>query len=114
MLRIIISVIAITLFVACGQSDPAPITAPVAPPAPAAPGAPTTPVAVPSWTDVAAIIQANCGKCHNGVKEPAFTSGAVFKASTAKAELTSGAMPQPPNVISASDKAALLAYLNAP
>lgn len=65
----------------------------------------------PAWANVSAIIGRDCAGCHNGSEEPAFTSGAVFRASPAKDELTSGGMPPPPNTISDEDKQALLSYL---
>lgn len=76
--------------------------------------APTTPPPQedPQWTNtINALVQKDCGKCHNGTKEPAFTSSAQFKASQAKAKLQSGEMPAAPATISAADKATLLAYL---
>lgn len=99
----IFSIIAMSIiFYACGASDGTG-TNPPAPPAPPSGPAPT-------FAAVAPIIQANCAKCHNGVKVFAFTE-ATFKQTKAKDELTSGDMPPPPATISASDKAALLAYL---
>lgn len=79
-------------------------------PAPAAP-TPSGPAVKPTWDQVAAIIQADCAPCHNGTKEPAFSTSAAFTSSQAKAELTSGAMPQPPATISVADKATLLGFL---
>jgi hypothetical protein len=72
---------------------------------------PTPPAPDAQWANVKVIIDRDCGSCHNGVKETAFTSGAVFKASKAKAKLTGGLMPPPPKTIPAGDKSALLAYL---
>lgn len=92
----------------CGK---APQTATPAPPAPAPPGTPPPkPAPGPAWGDVAAIISKDCGGCHNGSNQVAFTSGTVFKASSAKAKLTAGLMP-PGGQIAASDKATLLSYL---
>ena len=69
------------------------------------------PPADPAFAKIAPIIQTDCSQCHNGTQEPAFTSGAVFKASQAKAFLTNGTMP-PTGQISTADKTALLNYLN--
>ncbi len=88
------------VLLSCGSSDSGYSTSPT-----------PTPVAVPSWTTVANLIASNCGGCHNGTIQPAFTSGAQFKASQAKSFLTSGVMPKAPATISAADKATLLAYL---
>lgn len=65
----------------------------------------------PAWAALKPLIDRNCGSCHNGSNTlPQFVSGAVFKASKAKAKITSGAMP-PSGGLSDSDKKALLAYL---
>ena len=64
-----------------------------------------------SWDQASAIIQKACAKCHDGVREPAFTSGAIFKASKSAFELQSGGMPKAPGIISADEKTALLSYL---
>lgn len=66
----------------------------------------------PAWVQVQPVVARNCGGCH-GVKPglPVFNSGAAFKASKAKDELTAGTMPPAGHTISADDKAALLAYL---
>lgn len=90
------------IFAACGQKNE--VVTPVPTPAP-------TPAGPVTFDQVAAVIATNCAKCHNGTQEPAFTSAAVFKASTAKAHLVSGEMPPAPNTISAADKATLLAFL---
>lgn len=103
LMTIVVSALALAIL-SCGGpsggygSDPAP-----APP-------PATGDA--AYDKVAPIIAADCGPCH-GVKPgiPVFSSAAAFKASNAKAELSAGAMPPAPRTISASDKAALLAYL---
>lgn len=74
--------------------------------------APTpSPPADPQWAAISQLIAKNCGTCHNGTVEPAFATGAVFKASAARAKLQSGEMPPAPRKISDEDKAALLAYL---
>lgn len=65
----------------------------------------------PAFAKVQPVIQANCGSCHNGSFQFAFTSASQFKASKALDELTTGGMPPPPNTISPSDKAVLIDYL---
>lgn len=75
-------------------------------PSPPAPPADTT------WTQsIKPLVDANCGGCHNGTTEPAFTSGAQFKASQAKAKIESGAMPKG-KTLDPDVKTKLLAYLN--
>lgn len=64
----------------------------------------------PAFAQVKPVIARACGRCHNGSEEPAFTSAAVFKGSTAKARLVSGTMP-PGGRIDPADKSALLSYL---
>lgn len=76
-----------------------------------APAPAPAPGPAPDWATVAPIIAADCGPCHNGTKEPALTPSATFKASSALAKLKLGQMPPPPRIISATDKATLIAYL---
>jgi mono/diheme cytochrome c family protein len=85
------------LLVSCGGSSaPAPAPTP----------------ADPAFAQVQPVVAKNCGGCH-GVRPglPVFASGAAFRASNARAELLTGAMPPAPHTISADDRAALLAYL---
>lgn len=80
-------------------------------PAPAAAAEPSPKAGDPAWAALAPLVKRDCGTCHNGTEEPAFTSGAQFKASTAKARLLAGTMPPSGHEISASDKQAMLDYL---
>jgi hypothetical protein len=65
------------------------------------------------WTQtIQPIVYNDCGPCHDGVQQPAFTSGAQFKASGAKDKLQNNLMPPPPKTIPAADKATLLSYLS--
>ncbi len=77
--------------------------------------APVEPVpADPAYAAVAPIVAANCALagCHAvGGRLPEFDTGAKFKASKAKTELTEGAMPPLPRRIDAGDKSKLLKYL---
>lgn len=95
----LLALVSVLGLVACGSSGGSSYQSP----------APPTPP--PTWDQVAAVIQADCAKCHNGTTEPTFNSGAVFKGSQAAAKLTSGEMPPAPNTISDGDKSLLLAYL---
>ncbi len=72
----------------------------------------TTPQPVPDFqSQVVPVIKANCGGCHYpGSGLPALGTPEAFKASKAKSELLSGAMPKG-KVIIDGDKAVLLAYL---
>lgn len=72
---------------------------------------PPAPAALDFAADIKPLIDANCGKCHNGTKEPAFDTADKFKASKAKARLGAGTMPPAPATISAADKQKLLAFL---
>ena len=83
------------------------------------PPSPPTPTPAPSWTEAKAIIDANCALsgCHaNGARGDFIDSGVKFKASKAKAKLTSGAMPPPGSAaaqrFSSADRNKLLAYLS--
>lgn len=87
----------------CGQKNEVVVPTP-------APG-PVPPPVVVTFDQVAPVIAANCGPCHNGDEEPAFTSAAVFKASSAKGRIKAGTMPPPPRTLSAGDKATLLSFL---
>ncbi len=100
--RLYVVFLAATGLVACGGGEDTVVdhTAPKPPPVDAA------------FAEIAPVIAANCGKCHNGTVHPLnFADKAVFKASKAKARLTAGTMPPAPNTISDGDKAKLLAYL---
>lgn len=98
--------VSLSLLLSCGSSSGNDPYTPAPPPPP--------PPADTSWTEVAGILAANCGKCHNGTVEPAFSTGAIFKASLAKNKLIARTMPPPPATIADADKAKLLSYLNAP
>ncbi len=75
--------------------------------------APETPKPAPSqaWLDIKPLVQAQCGKCHDGIKQkPAFDSAAAFKGSGALKRLEAGTMP-PGGNIDPEAKAKLVAYL---
>lgn len=79
---------------------------------PAPQGPPAPPAPDDGFAAVKPLVDANCGKCHDGVKQtPKFDTAAAFKGSKAKARLMAATMPPAPATISASDKAKLLAYL---
>ncbi len=77
--------------------------------------APETPKPAPTqaWLDIKPVVQAQCGKCHDGVKQKAFDSAAAFKGSKALLKIEAGAMP-PSGQIDADAKAKLIAYLKTP
>ena len=64
----------------------------------------------PKFGEVKAIVDANCGGCHNDKGQRAF-NGTNFKASNAAARIKDGSMPPPPKRLSGPDKDALLGYL---
>lgn len=64
----------------------------------------------PEYDKIAPLVARNCGGCHNGSNQKAFTA-ARFKSSAARARLKNGSMPPAPATISQDDKALLLAYL---
>ncbi len=70
-----------------------------------------TAAADPAFVKVESIVAANCGRCHNGSKEPAFDA-TNFKSSSAAQRLKAGTMP-PDRTIPDADKKALLDYLTA-
>ncbi len=98
MKALLIFLCAFILF-SCGYRDQ-PSYAPEPPPA----------KADPAWAALKPIVAKNCGTCHGVTQLPKFDSGAAFKASKAKGEISSGAMP-PNGKLSDSDKKAMLAYL---
>lgn len=61
-----------------------------------------------AFAEVAAIVQANCSRCHNGSAQAGLDTPARVKA--AKDRVASGQMPPPPAKLSASDRQKLLAY----
>jgi uncharacterized membrane protein len=71
------------------------------------------PVNDPEYESVRAIVDANCGTCHNGSTHPLkLQSSADFKQAKVKARIESGSMPPPPRSLNASDKSQLLGYLS--
>ena len=64
------------------------------------------------FAEVAAIVSANCTKCHNGRVHPlVLDSEANFKGPKVKARIANGSMPPPPAALADGDKSALLSYL---
>ncbi len=75
--------------------------------------APTKPEPSQAWLDIKPVVAAQCGKCHDGVKQkPAFDSAAAFKGSNALKRIEGGTMP-PGGKIDPEAKAKLVAYLKA-
>lgn len=94
--------LALSFAIALHSCGPAPLPEAATPP-PAA--------GDPAWAALAPTVQKDCGTCHNGSEEPAFPSGAAFRASTAKARLVAGSMPPAGHALPAADKTAMLDYL---
>lgn len=110
--------LAMLAMVGCGSSGsgsyapPPPAPAPAPAPTPTPSPTPTpTPGNKPTDAQVTAIIQKDCGGCHNGSQEPSLLPLTTFKSSAALSFLRAGQMPPPPKSISADDKASLVAYL---
>ena len=64
----------------------------------------------PAFLQIKAIVDSDCGGCHNGSGQRKFNS-ANFKSSTAAKRIKNNSMPPPPRELSPENKTALLTYL---
>jgi mono/diheme cytochrome c family protein len=95
---VIAVMVGVTLVIACG-SEPVQETTP-------------TPPVDPAYAEIAGIVAANCGVCHNGSVHPfKIEDGAALK--RAKSRIVNGTMPPAPRRLKDADKKAMLDYIKA-
>lgn len=62
------------------------------------------------FAEIKTVIDANCGKCHDGTNQKPFNTEARFRSSKALARIENGTMP-PSGNLNADAKSKLVAYL---